>query len=114
MVPFTRLSRMALGVAGAAEERLRVLVERARVEDESAEREVEAWDETGKGGRGGMGEGGSGRGAGGERIGVELTREMEGGEERRVEEGERGLRRVAKTSSCSVRVGEEEAVERGG
>lgn len=115
IVPFTRLSRMALGVAGAADERLRVLVERARVDEDNAEeREVEPWVEVGKGGRGGMGEGGSGRGAGGERIGVGLTSEMEGGEERTVEEGEVGLRGVAKTSSGSAGVGDEEAVERGG
>lgn len=105
---------MALGVAGAADERLRVLVERARVEEESSDREVEAWDEVGKGGRGGMGEAGSGRGAGGERMGVGLTREMERGEERTDDEGEVGLRGVAKMSSVSAGVGEEEVVERGG
>lgn len=62
-----------------------------------------------------MGEEGSGRGAGGERMGVGLTREMEGGEEGEGEAMEElGLRGVAKTSSGSAGVGEAEAVDGAG
>lgn len=79
IVPFTRLSRIAFGVEGAADERLRVLVDRAR-DDEATTGRVVVAEPVGNGGRGGGGDEGGRFGAGGERIGtgVGLTSSMEG------------------------------------